>query len=85
MGDEETVFACPPENLSCLIGNLFGELATPCNEVCGADGLVVCGYTHSGKYGVLKINKDYCVFRGAKDDIEAVRSGVCVERRCKRG
>lgn len=85
MADEEIVFACPPQDSSCLVGNLFGELATPCNEVAGDGELVVCGYTHSGKYGVLKIYKDRCLFRGAKDDLEAVRSGVCVERRCKRG
>lgn len=85
MGEEEIVFACPPEELSCLVGNLFGELATPCNTVLDGTGLVLCGYTHSGNYGVLSIHKDYCCFRGAKGDFEAVRSGVCVERRCKRG
>lgn len=85
MNEEEIVFACPPENLSCLVGNLFGELATPCELVRDGSGLVICGYTHSGKYGVLFIHEDYCCFKGAKDDLEAVRNGVCVERRCKRG
>lgn len=84
-GDEETVFACPPDELSCLIGNLFGELATPCTEVHRGVGLVICGYTHSGRYGVLSIHKDYCCFKGAKEDLEAVRGGICVERRCNRG
>ena len=85
MTDDEFVFACPPEDLSCLVGNLFGELATPCELVRSETGLVICGYTHSGNYGVLVIHKDYCCFKGIKGDLDAVRNKVCVERRCKRG
>ena len=85
MSDEEIVFACPPDELSCLVGNLFGELAKPCDVVRDGTTLVICGYTHSGGYGVLSIHKDYCCFKGAKQDIDTVRSGVCVERRYKRG
>lgn len=83
---EETFFACSTQELSCIIGNLFVEIDAPCDIKFGEEkGLVICGTTHSGKHGFLTIHKDYCVFRGCKEDFEAVKNGVCVERRCKNG
>lgn len=82
---EEIVFACPPSSLSCLVGNLFGELDTPCDVVKGETGLVICGTTFSGNKAVLTIHDEYCCFSGLRSDLDAVRNGVCVERRCKNG
>ena len=70
---EEIVFACRPEELSCIVGNLFTGISPP------------CGITHSGNSGRLVIKGDRCLFYGLPDDLRAVRNGVCPERRCEHG
>ena len=82
----DITFSCPKEELSCVIGNLFTELEPPCDLNIGEiNGLAICGTTHSGRHGCLIIYEDYCTFSGEEKDLEAVRRGVCVERRCKNG
>lgn len=81
---EEIVFACRPVEVSCLIGNLFTEIEPPCGCPPTA-ALTICGRTHSGNTGRLVIGKDYCLYYGLRSDLEAVRSGKCLERRCEHG
>ena len=81
---QETTFTRPPDELSCIIGNLFTELEPPC-DVEHTAGLVLCGTTHSGNPGRLRIAGDCCTFYGQPDDLEVVISGRCPERRCRRG
>lgn len=81
---EETVFACRPEELSCLSGNLFSAIEPPCDYDKGPD-LTICGTTHSGSYGRLVVRSDCCLFYGSQKDLSAVRNGVCPERRCEHG
>lgn len=81
---EEVAFACRPEELSCIIGNLFTELEPPCAYQRSPD-LTICGKTHSGSSGRLVIQSDRCLFYGLPDDLEAARKGFCPERRCEHG
>lgn len=81
---KEIVFACPPEELSCLVGSLFSGLEPPCDFERSQD-LCICGDTHDGSYGRLVIKQDYCVFYGSEEALRAVRNGVCIERRCQCG
>jgi hypothetical protein len=46
------------------------------------EGIVICGTTHSGKQGILRIFKDHFLFCGDADDINVIRNNVCLERRC---
>lgn len=80
---KEIVFACKPEELSCIVGNLFVSLEPPCDLERSTD-LAMCGVTHSGSYARLQFKKDYCLFYGKPEDLEAARSGRCIERRCER-
>ena len=80
---EEIIFSCPPDEVSCLVGNLFAELDPPCDAPMRSDRLTLCGRTHSGSSAVLFIYKDYCCFYGMREDLEAVRGSTCIERRCK--
>ncbi len=80
----EVTFACRPEELSCIIGNLFTELEPPCAYPRSPD-LTICGKTHSGSSGRLVIQSDRCLFYGLPDDLEAARKGFCLERRCEHG
>lgn len=41
--------------------------------------------THSGNSGRLTVLGDRCSFYGLASDLEAVRNGPCLERRCDRG
>lgn len=81
---DEIVFSCAPDEVSCLVGNLFSSLDPPC-EYEPTEGLTLCGTTHSGRYARLVIREDRCLFYGERDDLEAVRGGKCPERRCKHG
>lgn len=85
MEQDEIVFACSVDELSCIVGNLFTELDAPCDNITGERQLVICGTTHSGKHGTLVIQKDFCCFSGDKADLEAVRSKACLERKCRYG
>lgn len=80
----EIVFACEPEELSCIIGNLFSDIEPPCGIPYSKD-LTICGTTYSEKCGRLVIQRDRCLFYGSPDDLEAARCGPCPERRCERG
>ena len=49
---QEVVFSRPPNELSCIIGNLFTEVEPPCDLLCNlgrSTDLVICGVTHSQK------------------------------------
>lgn len=81
---EQLVFACAPEELSCIVGNLFTELEPPC-EYHRSNDLTLCGKTHSGRSGRLVIQGDRCLFYGPPEDLEMARKGRCPERRCEHG
>lgn len=81
---EEVVFACRPEELSCIVGNLFVSIEPPCDYERSAN-LTICGTTHSGSSGRLIIAGDRCLFYGPPDDLKAARNGLCPERRCEHG
>lgn len=70
--------------LDCIIGNLFEGLEPPC-DIIPCDGLVLKGRSWSGKDCTLKIHKNYCEFEGDTEDIDAVLSGRCPDKRCKNG
>ena len=78
------MFACRPDEVSCLIGNLFAEIEPPCGYPPSA-ALTICGTTRSGNAGRLVISDDYCLFYGLRSDLDAVRNGKCLERRCEHG
>lgn len=78
---QEVIFSRTPNELSCIIGNLFTEVEPPC-DLCNlgrSTDLVICGVTHSQKYGRLTIKKDRCVFYGEPEDLDAVLTGRCPE------
>lgn len=77
-------FAYKPAELSCLIGNLFAELKPPCDALY-SDALTICGTTFSGASGKLMIRQTECLFYGVESDLQAVRDGICLERRCCHG
>lgn len=81
---EEIVFACRPEELSCIVGNLFTGISPPCEYERSAH-LTICGITHSGNSDRLVIKGDRCLFYGLPDDLRAARNGFCPERRCEHG
>ena len=85
---EEIVFSRPPNELSCIIGNLFMSVEPPC-DLCDhgrTTDLVITGITHSQNYGRLTIKKDRCVFYGEPEDLDAVLNGACPgEGRCRHG
>lgn len=80
----EIIFACKPEELSCIIGNLFTEIRPPCEYARTAD-LTIVGTTHSGNPARLIIQKDCCLYYGPQNDLEVARNGFCPERRCEHG
>lgn len=77
----EQVISVKPEELSCLVGNLFAELKPPC-DIPYAAGLTLCGCTPAGREAVLVVIRDYCIFRGDPEDLEAARR-PCLDRRCR--
>ena len=79
----EQVISVKPEELSCLVGNLFAELEPPC-EALHSVGLTLCGRTPTGRPASLLIVQNYRVFRGEAEDLAAARR-PCVDRRCRRG
>ena len=81
---QEITLTRPLDELSCIIGTLFTDLEPPCDVERTAD-LVLCGTTHSGNPGRLRIAGDRCIFYVEPDDLEAVLSGRCPERRCCHG
>lgn len=81
---EEIVFACDQSELSCIIGNLFTEIRPPCDAPRN-DHLTIAGITHSGADARLVILGDRCLYNGPVSDLEAARSGPCLERRCEHG
>ena len=85
---EEIIFSRPPNELSCIIGNLFTGLDPPCDlcDLGRTTDLVISGTTHSGNYGRLTIKKDRCVFYGEPEDLDAILNGDCpIGRRCGNG
>lgn len=81
---DETVFAFKPDELSCMIGNLFISVEPPCGYTRTED-LTICGTTFSGNHGRLVVKGEYGIFYGLRSDLEAVRNGKCIERRCEHG
>jgi hypothetical protein len=81
---ENIEFACSPEELSCIIGNLFANLEPPCKYV-RSTHLMICGTTYSGNSGRLTVLGDRCSFYGVPADLENARKGPCLERRCQHG
>ena len=80
---DTTCFSLPPPELSCLIGNLFTELDTPCGAgQLDPDGITLYGWTASGERGELHIFPDHCTFTGRLEDYQAARFGACPERGC---
>lgn len=73
-------YACTLAELSCIIGNLFTELAPPC-EHCGEDALIITGLTVSGNAAAVKITPAGFDFEGCAEDaviIDRIRKGRCI-------
>ena len=85
---EEIMFSRPPNELSCIIGNLFMSVEPTC-DLCDhgrTTDLVITGITHSQNYGRLTIKTDCCIFYGKPEDLAAVMTGRCPnEGRCGNG
>ena len=81
---KEIVFACAPSELSCIIGNLFTELRPPFDAP-RIYNLTISGTTICGAAARLVILGDRCLYNGPVCDLEAARSGPCLERRCEHG
>jgi len=81
---ENVEFSCSLKELSCIIGNLFEGLDAPCDLLDGRS-LAIRGKTVGGGAASLLIYKDRCVFFGDPEELQAVRSGVCLERKCGNG
>lgn len=81
---QQTLFSAEPEELSCIIGNLFCELEPPCHCPKSA-GLTLCGTTYNGNSGRLVIQTGRCVFYGPYEDLAAARKAHCPERSCAHG
>lgn len=73
-------YTCPRCELPCVIGNLFDQIEPPCSERNEGE-LVICGTTHSGKRGVLIIEKDTFRFEGDPEDLRFMREHSCPNRR----
>lgn len=54
----EKIFSVKPEELSCVIGNLFAELEPPCSRLHSV-GLTLYGRTASGRPATLLVLNDY--------------------------
>lgn len=80
----EIVFSVQPDEVSCLVGNLFAELDPPCDVRRATGGLTICGRTPAGNEARLLIFPDCCVFAGEPEDLEAAKNGKCPVRRCYR-
>ena len=81
---EEIIFSRPADEISCIIGNLFSAITPPCGLKRSTD-LVICGMTHAQNYGTLTVKSDCCIFVGEPEDLAAVLSGQCPERKCRHG
>ena len=79
----ERIISVKPDELSCFVGNLFAELEPPCDAL-QTVGLTLCGKTPAGDQAVLLVLKDYCVFQGEPEDLEAAKR-PCLDKRCRRG
>jgi hypothetical protein len=62
--------------LSCFLGNLFAELAPPC-ELAEDTAIVLCGRTIRGGYATVRITGDETWFDGDVADLAAARYGRC--------
>ena len=71
-------FACPPQELSCIIGHIFIELEPPCAACEGKELLTLCGTTHAGQKAVLIVDKDGFYFDGNPEDINKIRESRCM-------
>ena len=73
-------YACTSAELSCIIGNLFVELAPPCDH-CGEAGLTITGLTVTGNTGTLFLTSAGFDFEGCAEDtviIDRIRKGRCI-------
>lgn len=75
-------FSRSPEELTCIIGNLFTELRPPCNMNRCDGALVLYGITYSGNPGILVIRKSECEFAGSEKDAEVIKKKCIMERKC---
>lgn len=72
-------YACTAAELSCIVGNLFVELAPPCDS-CGRDVLTICGTTYTGGRGSLTVTPEGFIFEGDLKDVEELRARRCLQR-----
>lgn len=73
-------YACPNNELSCIIGNLFTELAPPCGN-CGdkyKDGVIIHGTTYTGEIASLVIMQGYFLFDGKPETLAMLRQRRCI-------
>lgn len=71
--------ACSNEEISCIIGSLFIELETPCNECLKGieKAIVIKGKTYRGTTETLELKDGVFIYSGEAKDITDIR-----ERRC---
>lgn len=75
-------FNRPPEELTCIIGNLFTELKPPCGRHKHEGAVTLYGITYNGNPGILLIKSDECVFAGSEKDAEVIKRKCAKERDC---
>lgn len=70
-------YACSKSELSCIIGNLFTELTTPCG-LCNEDEVIITGRTYEGEEVRLIILEDGFLFDGEEDLISNITQRRCI-------
>ena len=73
-------YACTVAKLSCVIGNIFEEISTPC-AACGEEVLQITGTTVTGNAETLTVTEAGFDLDGCADDndmIERMRKGRCI-------
>ena len=69
--------ACTNKELSCIIGNLFVELESPCRLCEDVPQIVICGTTYTGRRAVLFIGENEVHFDGEPEDLATLRRKRC--------
>lgn len=68
-----TEYACTRRELSCIIGNLFTEIESPCERCGDADEITISGTTHAGSRAVLTVTRFGFTFDGDPSEVERIR------------